>query len=134
MSKLSTPLHMIDISVWHALPVISLSSHSISMAGTDARAQSCERCMAEVAHRASLWVTGKEILESWNCFTLSRLHSAAGTVAVLMMLTLLARTRCREAISWYICDITPQSIVEDGAASTGDGVTPHDCMTTAHKA
>jgi hypothetical protein len=61
-----------------------------------------------MAHRASLWVTGKEILESWNCFTLSRLHSAAGTVAVLMMLTLLARTRCRDAISWYICDIAPQ--------------------------
>ncbi len=48
-------------------------------------------------------MTGKEILESWNCFTLSRLHSAAGTVAVLMMLMELARTRCREAISWYIC-------------------------------
>ena len=59
----------------------------------------------QAAHRASLWVMGNEILESWNCFTLSRLHSLAGTVAVLMMEMELARTRWRDAISWYICRV-----------------------------
>ncbi len=60
-------------------------------------------------HLASLWVMGKEILESWNCFTLSRLHSLAGTVAVLMMDRDEARTRCLDAISWYICTRVPRN-------------------------
>lgn len=62
---------------------------------------------------------GKEILESWNCFTLSRLHSAAGTVAVLMMLMLLARTRCRDAISWYICRSSIDSVCQPSNTSPG---------------
>jgi hypothetical protein len=51
------------------------------------------------AHRAMRRMSGKRILESWNCLMLTRLQAAAGTVAVLMICMHGARTRCREAIS-----------------------------------
>ena len=51
------------------------------------------------SHLAMRRVSGNLILESWNCFTLTRLVRAAGTVAVLMICRQGARTRCRDAIS-----------------------------------
>ena len=51
-------------------------------------------------------VRGNLILESWNCLMLTRLVSAAGTVAVLMICRHGARTRCLEAIS---CTPTPST-------------------------
>ena len=51
------------------------------------------------AYRAMRRVRGNLILESWNCFTLTRFVMAAGTVAVLMICRHGARTRCRDAIS-----------------------------------
>ena len=57
------------------------------------------RPVLRAAHRASFCVTGKAILLLWNCFVPSRLQSAGGTVAVLIMLRDEYRTRCRDAIS-----------------------------------
>lgn len=53
---------------------------------------------------------GNLMLESWNCFTLARLVSAALTVAVLMTCSADARTRWREPISWYSCSMAPFSV------------------------
>ena len=50
-------------------------------------------------HRAMRRMSGKQILESWNCLMLTRLQAAAGTVAVLMICMHGARTRCLDAIS-----------------------------------
>ena len=66
-------------------------------------------------HRARRRVSGNWILESWNCFTLTRLVMAAGTVAVLMICRQGARTRCRDAIS---C----KRRVVSGMAGHGDAV------------
>ena len=46
-----------------------------------------------------LVVSGNRIAELWNCFVASRLQSAAGTVAVLMICSTCERARCLEPIS-----------------------------------
>ena len=62
------------------------------------------------AHLAMRRVRGNLILESWNCLMLTRLVSAAGTVAVLMICRHGARTRCLDAISCVHMSAAPSAI------------------------
>ncbi len=55
--------------------------------------------------RASLWVMGKRILESWNCMVLARLHADAGTVAVLIIYG--ARVL---GVSMFVCECARASV------------------------
>ena len=71
-----------------------MSNNSLSRSGCKGKGQKLEK-----AYRAMRRVRGNLILESWNCFTLTRFVMAAGTVAVLMICRQGARTRCRDAIS-----------------------------------
>ena len=67
----------------------SMAKHNTSDAAT------CNQHLMERRVRGNL------MLESWNCLTLSRLHSAGGTVAVLMICTTGGLALCLDPISCH---------------------------------
>ena len=82
-----------------SLPLSSFRNHPLHCIATlGLTALNTVRCTLD-SGLARLVVSGNRIAELWNCLVDSRLQSAAGTVAVLMIWRTCERARCLDPIS-----------------------------------